>query len=585
MPKSVPGPASELESDQLILGRYRLIAEAGSGGFASVQLAWDTRIQRRVAIKCIQLNAHDVINGVISGLEEARTAALLTGSNIVGVYDFELAGNQAYLIMEYVDGLSLAQLLREFGSKLSLNAIATIFNSVAQALEIAHENQVLHLDIKPDNILINRQGQVKVTDFGLASLSDAAGFGSAAGGTIGYMPPEQMRQENLDARCDEWALAAMTYEMLTHHNPFLAADLASAEELIEEAEIVLPSLTRDDLDSEADDVLFYALDPDRNERYDSIADFAEEMERFLGNPSKGKHELAVFVGDACEDFEESEEEILEKTPFFDRFSDRSKGVVDKIFSFANVGLLSFLALGYILPFNAASDPIFWLFWALFALAAVLKPHLGAVLSLSALGVSLLINGNALVAVLFLVATYFWWFYVGRWGVRQTNTALNPASLACVGLNPLTPLLIGLSLNIREVLLNVIMALFLSFVLAGYGSLSLFEWNPFLLTDTMPDVQANIWQLMQQASTWCMVTAWIVAAIIVRIFCLRETRAFAFCGVMLASAVLVCGLVVGAWLDSSQLSWLPEWPLLAASIGAGAIASFLCLFGVPARTSD
>ena len=97
---------------------------------------------------------------------------------------------------------------------------AAVFGSVAHALEVAHENQVLHLDIKPDDVLINRQGQVKVTDFGLATLADAGGFGAAGGCTIGYMPLEQMRGVSLDARCDEWALASVTYEMLAGENPF-----------------------------------------------------------------------------------------------------------------------------------------------------------------------------------------------------------------------------------------------------------------------------------------------------------------------------------------------------------------------------
>jgi len=160
---------------------------------------------------------------------------------------------------------------------------------------VAHENQVLHLDIKPDNVLINRQGQVKVTDFGLATLSDAMGFGHANGGTIGYMPLEQMRQESLDARCDEWALASLTYEMISGKNPFTAPDLKRAEKVIEDAELVLPSICREDLDPEVDDVLFYALDPEREGRYENVKDFAEEMSRFLGNPARGHKELAVLI--------------------------------------------------------------------------------------------------------------------------------------------------------------------------------------------------------------------------------------------------------------------------------------------------
>ena len=224
---------------QLILDRYRPIAEAGTGGFGTVQVAWDTRIQRKVAIKCIGLDEVDatrVASGDpsdaadpfdargstwkadpddldpptfsdddetalfdqmgrsvsmfsddpsarslarVPGLDEARTAALLSDANIVTVYDFEVQGSTAYLIMEYVDGITLSELLERFDDRLSLNVVAAVFAAVSHALEVAHDNQVLHLDIKPDNVLINRQGQVKVTDFGLAVLAGTSGFGSA----------------------------------------------------------------------------------------------------------------------------------------------------------------------------------------------------------------------------------------------------------------------------------------------------------------------------------------------------------------------------------------------------------------------
>ena len=351
---------------QLILDRYRPIAEAGTGGFGTVQVAWDTRIQRKVAIKCIGLDEVDatrVASGDpsdaadpfdargstwkadpddldsptfsdddetalfdqmgrsvsmfsddpsarslarVPGLDEARTAALLSDANIVTVYDFEVQGSTAYLIMEYVDGITLSELLERFDDRLSLNVVAAVFAAVSHALEVAHDNQVLHLDIKPDNVLINRQGQVKVTDFGLAVLAGTSGFGAAGGGTIGYMPLEQMRQESLDARCDEWALASVTYEMLAGENPFLAPDLVRAEAAIEDAELVLPSLCWEELDPAVDDVIFCALDPDREERYDNVAEFAEEMEPFLGDPKRGARELAAIVGYADE--EEADDE-------------------------------------------------------------------------------------------------------------------------------------------------------------------------------------------------------------------------------------------------------------------------------------
>ena len=350
--------------NQLILDRYEPIGTAGAGGFGTVQIAWDPRIQRRVAIKTILLTEHDAYRAnlpgaqavsasptadrwhgvqpwdeylenegapayggrvefggypaadfgpgglrptdpdeVISlshlpGLDEARTAAMLQDPRIVTVYDFEIRERTAYLIMEYVEGITLTQLLADYGDFLTLDMVAAVFDAVAGALVVAHKAGVLHLDIKPDNIIINPQGQAKVTDFGLATLADASGVGTTGGGTIGYMPLEQMRREHLDARTDEWSLAAVTYEMLTGDNPFRVGSLDEAEAAIEDAELILPSLCWDNLDEQVDDVVFYALDPDRDERYASVADFAEEMDKFLGDADNGGDQLTLVVADA-----------------------------------------------------------------------------------------------------------------------------------------------------------------------------------------------------------------------------------------------------------------------------------------------
>ena len=124
-------PAYEDAEEQLILGRYRVLAEAGAGGFGSVQLAWDTRMQRRVAVKVIDLtyvaeeqglvldNVNDLPSDAFTGLDEARTAAMLNNANIVTVHDFEVQDNFAYIIMEYVDGMTLTQLMRVAGDNIT----------------------------------------------------------------------------------------------------------------------------------------------------------------------------------------------------------------------------------------------------------------------------------------------------------------------------------------------------------------------------------------------------------------------------------------------------------------------------------
>ncbi|MEG2261642.1 MAG: serine/threonine-protein kinase [Raoultibacter sp.] len=579
-----------MPDQQLILNRYRPISEAGSGGFATVQLAWDTRIQRRVAIKCIKLDDEitrgidglPVASATLPGLDEARTAALLSDSNIVGVYDFEMQGEYAYLIMEYVDGMTLSAFMERYGDTLSLDIVAALFSSVAHALEVAHDNQVLHLDIKPDNVLINRQGQVKVTDFGLASLSDAAGFGRAGGGTIGYMPPEQMRADNLDARCDEWALASLTYELITGTNPFLAPDLNRAEAAIDGAELILPSLCLEGLDPEADDVLFYALDPDREERYDNVEDFAEEMLPFFGNSARGHKQLAVLVGQACEDFEE-EAEVEERVSVFDRLSLPSRRGFARVWSILSVALLGFVGLSNISQVGGWTHPLFWGIFALFVLAAALKPHLGSLLAVVGVCSALFLHHAYIAGAILLVAVIFWWLFVGRFGNASANTALAPALFGSFGFSQVSPLLAGFFLPVKEAAITVSFAAVLAVVLAGFGSETLMGWNAlaFWNFDAL-DVQANIWALLQQPMTWCIIASWLVAACAVSLFCLRETRLFAFFGVAVATVVLFGGIGLGTWISSGQIEWMPAWTLVVPTAGAAVVMTVACALGVPLR---
>ena len=319
---------------KLILDRYRLLGEAGAGGYGTVMVAKDPRIQRKVAIKAIPLTETDALRAAlpgadavagsaaithelsvpedaaddpdvqalahIPGLDEARTAAMLSDPHIVTVYDVEVRGQTAYLVMEYIEGITLSKLLRDYVDYVTLDMITAVFDAVAGALKKAHAHRVLHLDIKPDNILINKEGQVKVTDFGLATLVDASGVGTTGGGTIGYMPLEQMRREELDVRTDEWSLASVTYEMLVGSNPFTASDLAHADQAITDAELVLPSLCWDGLDESIDDVLFYALAPNKEDRYETVFDFQEEADKFLGDAEEGVIQLKYVVADALD---------------------------------------------------------------------------------------------------------------------------------------------------------------------------------------------------------------------------------------------------------------------------------------------
>ena len=588
--------------DRLILNRYRPISQAGAGGFGTVTLAWDTRIQRRVAIKAMQLdpdlippNIPDSFDGPdagfepaggtaydaasVPGLEEARTAAMLTDPNIVGVLDFEVQDDTAYLIMEYVDGMTLTQLLRECGDDVSVDIVGAVFQGIAHALNVAHENQVLHLDIKPDNVLINHQGNVKVTDFGLSKLSGVTGFTQAGGGTIGYMPPEQMRLQPLDVRCDEWALASLVYEMISGENPFLANSIPQAEAIIEDAELVLPSLCLDGLDSQVDDVIFYALDPDREERYATVKDFAEELQPFLGNAAAGRKQLAKIVGNACSDEETEEDASAEHPAGASRVRHPSAQVIMRVWAAVECGALGFVSAANIVWIPGTGSPVFWGALALIVLAAALMPPLGAVLALVALAVAFASHGSYVVCGLLCVAGVLWWFGIGRRGAAQPDTALSSALFGSFGCGRAAPLLCGVLLPAGEAVANAAFAWFIGLVFASLGSMSIAGWWAGMYWNHVSAAcdQALI-LLLQQPATWVALAAWMLSALITSVLCGRGRRGLALLGAVLGGAVLGGGITLEAWLASGMTGFTPDYTTVALTVVPVVVVVVLILAG-------
>lgn len=685
---------------QLILNRYKPLAKAGAGGFGTVQVAWDTRIQRKVAIKCIPLSEAELLRAAlpgadaidvspdersesviassvhaagsagssssvvdpadvppwedlpeeagfagsgdagdsgasddqeelasasvsragcdsagtsssdaslgqllpgqsvsltdevdpasrplvrtlsrIPGLDEARTAAILSDPSIVTVHDFEIQDSTAYLIMEYVEGMTLTELLRDHDDRLTLDVVAAVFDAVAHALEVAHENGVLHLDIKPDNILINASGQVKVTDFGLATLADAQGFGVAGGGTIGYMPLEQMRQENLDARCDEWALASVTYEMLAGENPFLAPNLFQAQEAIEDGELVLPSLCWDNLDSAADDPIFYALDPEREERYETVADFAEELSPFLGDPAKGRAELADIVAGPDEEEEPEPQPREPGIPLRDRITPELLFFGSHACGAAGSALLAFVALQNISQTEGLANPLFWGLLLLITPAGALRPHLGALLGFVSLSAMLVMCGVPAAGCVLLAGTGVWWWYLGRAGDATANAVLATPLAGAIGLGPLGPLAAGFALRPVAAMATAAFQVLCGFMLAGLGSASFMGWDVLatwhfstaaFASDAVIDRMAA---MLTEPSTWIMAASWVLAAGACALLRWRPTRLFASFGVLAGSAVLVAGFVLAAVCGSPSASAFTD----PADVASLVVSSGIMLF--------
>lgn len=295
-----------------LLKRYRPLETLATGGFGSVEICLDSHLRRRVAIKRMPLMAEPGMPATAVGdaLREAYTAAMLQHPNIVQVQDFTYDSAYAYLVMEYVDGMSLAEFLAKVdGNSLTFDEAAAIADGIGQALAFAHSNGVLHLDIKPANVLIDRAGHVKLTDFGMARLSSAGGFGGSRGGTIGYMPPEQLDVESgtLDERADVFALACVLYEGLCGTAPFRAATPAeSLDRIVGGA--TWPSELIPRIPETAEAALMAALSPMPQDRPASVEGFCDRFLAGLGSVREGRRSLEHMVAELMSDEQPPEED-------------------------------------------------------------------------------------------------------------------------------------------------------------------------------------------------------------------------------------------------------------------------------------
>lgn len=294
----IPAPPPAGSAASTLLKRYRPLETRATGGFGSVEICLDGRLQRRVAIKRMPLASpynRTSAETTAMALREARTASMLPHPNIVQVIDFTYDSGYAYLVMEYVDGMNLEEFLAQVeGHSLTYDEAACIADALVQALTFAHENGVLHLDIKPANVLIDRSGHVKLADFGMATLTTAAGFGDARGGTIGYMPPEQIGNEGVDERTDIFSLAAVLYESLCASAPFRAGTPADSLANIERG-VICPGDLLPDIPELSEQALLQALSPNPDDRMESAAAFGDDFLDHLGNPREGRKSLARII--------------------------------------------------------------------------------------------------------------------------------------------------------------------------------------------------------------------------------------------------------------------------------------------------
>jgi len=253
---------------RLIDGRYQVRSRIARGGMATVYLASDLRLERPVAVKIMHGHLADDENFKERFIQEARSAARLAHPNVVNVYDQGQDDESAYIVMEYLPGITLRELLQDH-RVLTPEQATDILEAVLAGLAAAHKSGIVHRDLKPENVLLADDGRIKIGDFGLARAASAnTATGAALLGTIAYLSPELVTRGIADTRSDIYALGIMLYEMLTGEQPYKGEQPMQIAYQHANDTVPMPSAVNPRVPPELDELVLWATarDPDQRPR-------------------------------------------------------------------------------------------------------------------------------------------------------------------------------------------------------------------------------------------------------------------------------------------------------------------------------
>ncbi|MBI5360654.1 MAG: protein kinase [Planctomycetes bacterium] len=268
-----------------VFGKYILEKKLGQGGMGVVYLAFDPVLNRKVAMKIMLLKGKTAEDRF---MREARATAKLKHPNIINVYEVDMINKYHYFTMDYIEGITLEQLVKEKKIEMTLKDIVRIVRKIALALNYAHSEGVIHRDIKPANILVDSvTGEPYLTDFGLAKELESTEHSLTMSGTVvgtpDYMSPEQAtgQKDKIDHLSDVFSLGAAFYSCLTGHLPFSGKELYQVMHNVVNKDPVLPSKYINPLDRDVETICMKCLEKERRKRYQSAMELAEDIKRYL----------------------------------------------------------------------------------------------------------------------------------------------------------------------------------------------------------------------------------------------------------------------------------------------------------------
>ena len=336
--------------------RYEILSVVGIGGMAVVYQAYDLKLKRDVALKVLRDDVSMDAESRKQFRTEYQAVEKLNHPNIRAVYDVVVSGDTEYIVMEYVDGINLKQYMKKQGI-LSWQEVLHFSTQMARTLSHAHHRGIIHMDIKPQNIMLPKDGTVKIADFGIAQIDNAESDGAEeAVGSIHYISPEQARGEAVDDRSDIYSLGVVMYEMLTGRLPFEGKSVA---EVAMQHYSVLPDAPGElnpAVPPELEAIALRAMQPDPDERYASADEMLADLEDFRRAQSG-----AVPVSESVPTARDEVHVITKNVPRISRSGELSKeGYARRRARAGSVSML--LGFALVAAFALALFAFVWQYW-------------------------------------------------------------------------------------------------------------------------------------------------------------------------------------------------------------------------------